>query len=279
MSLQFTKMHGLGNDFMVIQTLTQTVDLSSERIAAWARRDTGIGFDQCLVIQASECADVDFQYRIFNADGREVGQCGNGARCIARYLLEYGFTQKKRIRVATATTQLELQVHQDGLVTVAFEPPVLEPVKIPIVLTPIDNLYVITLADGSICEFRSLQVGNPHAIIPVSDLNNIAVQQIGAELSTHAVFPEHANVSFMQIINPTLLRVRVYERGVGITRACGSAALACAIAARLWYAGAAQIQIELDGGSLRVEWPEREGAVYLIGPAEFVYNGILLPKG
>lgn len=276
MTLHFTKMHGLGNDFMVIDAIHQTVHLNKDMIIALGRRDTGAGFDQCLLIEAARDADSDFFYRIFNADGQEVGQCGNGARCLARFVHHYKLTDKRHITVATKTTRMHLQINTDDTVTVDFGLPFLEPAMIPIQADNQAPLYHLPLKNGATHSVYAVGVGNPHAVTMVSDVMTAPVASLGKEISEHPLFPEQTNAGFMQIIDSDSIRLRVFERGCGETNACGSGAVAAAIVARLYHGLGPRINITLPGGTLVVDWPDMNGPVSLTGPATFVYEGHLI---
>lgn len=276
MSLKFTKMHGLGNDFMVIDAIHQKVELTTLQIAALAKRDTGIGFDQCLIIEKSHLADADFFYRIFNADGHEVGQCGNGARCLARFVQYYGLTDKLVINIATNTTRMQLRLNPDETVTVEMNCPKFIPSDIPLNITQQDALYALPLVNGEICNVHAVNVGNPHAVQAISDLATTDIHNLGKQISEHALFPEQTNAGFMQILDPTHIRLRVYERGCGETQACGSGAVAAVAVGRKYHRLAEQVTVSVLGGELRVDWPNMEGPIFLTGPAAFVYEGKLL---
>ncbi len=276
MTIRFTKMHGLGNDFMVIDALNQQINLQPQQIRALSRRDTGIGFDQCLLVEASKEVGIDFFYRIFNADGQEVGQCGNGARCLARFVHHYGLSSKKSIEVATCTTKMQLTLNNDNSVTVNMGNPKLHPDDIPLDAIHPADLYPLLLNDGSSWKIHAISVGNPHAVTVVDNLAATALDTLGKEISEHLLFPEQANAGFMKIIDPNHLHLRVYERGCGETRACGSGAVAAAAVGRLWHKMAEQIYVSLPGGELRVDWPDTNGPIYLTGPASFVYEGVLM---
>lgn len=275
MTLYFTKMHGLGNDFMVIDAIQQNVHLDKNTIIALGRRDTGIGFDQCLLVEKAVDSDSDFFYRIFNADGQEVGQCGNGARCLARFVQRYKLTSKKHITVATKTTRMHLQINPDDSVTVDFGLPSLEPTRIPLQADHQTPLYLLTLQNGSLHALHAVGVGNPHAITVVGNVLTAPVTSLGKQISEHPLFPEQTNAGFMEIIDASSIRLRVYERGCGETSACGSGAVAAAIIGRLYHRLASQVNVALPGGSLIVDWPDMKGPVSLTGPASFVYEGTL----
>lgn len=276
MTIRFTKMHGLGNDFMMIDALNQQVDLQLNRIKALAQRNTGVGFDQCLLVEAPKKPGTDFYYRIFNADGSEVGQCGNGARCLARFVHHYGLTEKKSITVATISTQMRLQLNEDKTVSVDMGLPKLNPDDIPLKANGPEVLYQLPLNRGSNCQIHALSVGNPHAVILVDNLAEAPVATLGKQISEHVLFPEQSNAGFMQIIDSNHLRLRVYERGCGETQACGSGAVAAAAAGRLWHDMEEQITVNLPGGELRIDWPNLKDSIYLTGPATFVYEGVLM---
>ncbi|WP_131783559.1 diaminopimelate epimerase [Legionella gresilensis] len=275
MPLHFTKMHGLGNDFIVIDALRQKIDLSKLNIPSLANRHTGIGFDQCLIVEASQDDKIDFFYRIFNADGQEVGQCGNGARCLARFVKHYGLTTKTQIRIATKTTNMSLQINSDNTVTVDVGQPLFEPNRIPLKALKQMPLYCLPLKNGKSHEVHALSVGNPHAITVVDDLIQTPVAKLGKEISEHPLFPEQTNAGFMKIINEHQIALRVYERGCGETQACGSGALAAAIAAQLFHHLKSPIEVVLLGGNLLVEWSGLSTSAFLTGPATFVYEGRL----
>jgi diaminopimelate epimerase len=276
MKIKFTKMHGLGNDFMVIDAVHQSFTPDKDIIRTLADRHRGVGFDQCLLVEKSADDDADFYYRIFNADGNEVGQCGNGARCLARFLRYHGLTDKSRIRVATSTARMELKLNEDNSVSVNMGKPRFKPQEIPLTAEQQKNTYDIT-ANGERVEFHAVNVGNPHIVITVDDLANAPVQSLGAELSEHDLFPEQTNVGFMQIISADHIALRVYERGCGETSACGSGAVAAAVVGRAFHQLSDTVTISLTGGELTVKWPDLSSDVFLTGPAAFVYEGKLIP--
>lgn len=273
MKLHFTKMHSLGNDFMVIDGVSRSINLSSSDIVKLANRHTGIGFDQCLIAMPSEEKDIDFYYKIFNADGSLVGQCGNGARCIALFLYESRLTQKKQLTLATLTTKFNVMLHDDG-VSVVFAPPIFSPQKIPINFSKEQEKYSITIAKDKTIEGHALSVGNPHFIICVENLKQVNVSDLGKIISEHSLFPEKTNVEFMQILDKKNIKLRVYERGCGETLACGSGAAAAAIAARKFYCLDPCINVHLPGGVLEVFYDLSLSRVELKGPASFVYRGV-----
>lgn len=276
MAFKFTKMHGLGNDFIVIDGINQAIHLTPDQIAALGRRDTGIGFDQCLLVESSDRTDVDFIYRIFNANGQEVGQCGNGARCLARFLQHYNLTNKSKITVATPTTRMTLIINQDKTVTVNMGKPHLDPKNIPLSSKEQQSLYPIHLDSGATHMVHAINVGNPHALIIVPEVKTAPVQTIGRQLSEHPTFPAEANIGFMAIKSPNQIALRVYERGCGETQACGSGAVAAAAIGRLFYDMQETIRVDLPGGALSIHWQDMNGDIYLTGPATFVYEGRLI---
>jgi diaminopimelate epimerase len=269
-------MHGLGNDFMVIDGVNQQVRLTPEIIVSLAAPHTGIGFDQCLIIEPSARDGVDFNYRIFNADGQEVGQCGNGARCLAVFAKRYGLTSKSRLTIATKTTQMELHINEDNSVSVDMGIPDLTPANIPFLAEKQMPEYSLKLYDGKRISIHAISVGNPHAVLAVPDITTAPVEQLGQQISFHSLFPEQTNAGFMQIVNKHHIKLRVYERGCGETLACGSGAVAAAAIGRLFHQLAKQVTVTLPGGNLIVNWPEMNQSIKLTGPATFVYEATLL---
>lgn len=273
MGLKFTKMHGLGNDFIVIDGINQSLHLNAQHIAALANRHTGIGFDQCLIIEPARESSVDFTYRIFNGDGNEVGQCGNGARCLALFAKHYGLTTKNALTVATKTTRMRLHINKDNSVSVDMGIPKLLPADIPFIAEEEAEEYTLNMEHGDYATIHTINVGNPHAVLLVSNINTAPVDTLGRAISLHQRFPEHANTGFMQILNPQHIKLRVYERGCGETQACGSGAVAAAAIGRLYYQLDKQITVSLPGGNLVVDWQDKHASILLTGPATFVYEG------
>lgn len=267
-------MHGLGNDFMVIDGVNQRIQPTADQIIAWSRRDTGIGFDQCLLIEASTEPNVDFFYRIFNADGNEVGQCGNGARCLARFVLRQNLTTKKNISIATRTTRMQLHILPDDTVTIDMGIPQLTPASIPLKMPNKKTYYPIPLPNHTY-DVHAINVGNPHAVLLVDDLSHSQIHYLGKQISEHPLFPEQTNVGFMHIRDANRIDLRVYERGCGETQACGSGAVAAVAVGRLYHDLAEKVIVNLPGGQLSVTWPTMDGPIYLNGPAVFVYDGIM----
>ncbi len=274
MMISFAKMHGLGNDFMIVDTISQNVFFNESQIKRLANRHKGIGFDQLLLIEPPPQPDVDFHYRIFNADGSEVGQCGNGVRCLARFVRQMGLTWKQKIRVSTVNGIMDLQLMRNGLVSVDMGVPQLEPKKIPLDIEQQSIHYQIELKEQSL-SFGSVSMGNPHCVLSVEDVKTASVTNLGVEINDHVLFPEGANVGFMQIVSDTEVRLRVFERGSGETLACGSGACASMVVGRLQNKLQQKIKVFLPGGHLHIDWPGEGESLKMIGPAEFVYHGYI----
>lgn len=300
-TLNFTKMHGLGNDFMVIDAVRQNISITPKQVQTWSQRHTGIGFDQCLIVEKSQQPGIDFFYRIFNANGQEVGQCGNGARCLGRFLQRQGLTTSEHITIATATTQMQLHLNADDTVSVNLGTPHFNPESLPFNASKKQSIYYLPYKDTvgsheSMLSFHIVSVGNPHAVILVDQIDTAPVDSVGAYISHHPAFPQQTNVGFMQIINPHTIHLRVYERGCGETQACGSGAAAAMAIGRRYHQLATAVDVTLLGGHLRVNWsgplavasshddelpqatreiPAWSSALQLTGPATFVYDGTL----
>lgn len=272
MVINFTKMHGLGNDFMIIDGVRQQFQPTPQLIRQWADRRTGVGFDQLLLVESPHDSYSDFFYRIFNADGNEVAQCGNGARCLARFLQDEKLTNKNNIIVETNAGTLELKLENDGQITVNMGAPNFEPTRIPLLVDQKQILYSLVL-DKQTIKFSALSLGNPHCIIQVEDLTHAPVRELGSLLMKHPYFPEGVNVGFMQIINPEQIRLRVYERGTGETLACGSGACAAVIAGRIQKLLKERVAVEQPGGQSTVLWEKNDAPVFLTGPAVKVFQG------
>ena len=272
--IEFTKMHGLGNDFMVIDAIHQDIELTPQRIAAWADRHTGVGFDQLLLVEAPEGDEAEFRYRIFNADGGEVEQCGNGARCFARFVRDRGLSQSDRIPVETRGGLIELQLLDDGRVRVDMGRPRFDPAEIPLDAPTEQDRYRLEI-DGESIEFGAVSMGNPHAVLQVEDVDRAAVGKLGPLIESHPLFPQRVNVGFLQIVDRAHFRLRVYERGVGETRACGTGACAAMAVGRRWGLLDARARAELRGGELLLDWPGGEAPVMMTGEAVPVYDGRL----
>jgi diaminopimelate epimerase len=272
MKLHFTKMHGLGNDFVVLDGTRGTLDLSPTLVRELADRRFGIGCDQLLVVEPPRDPGTDFHYRIFNADGSEVEQCGNGARCFARFVREQGLTDKDEIPVGTAGGPIHLFIEPDGQVRVNMGAPILEPPRIPF-LVPTQALdYPLEVA-GETLTIGAVSMGNPHAVLRVADVESAPVALLGPQIEHHPRFPARVNVGFMQVIDSDHIRLRVHERGSGETLACGTGACAAVVAGRLWGILGERVRVSLPGGDLVIQWLGGSKPVWMTGPATTVYQG------
>lgn len=272
--MNFSKMHGLGNDFMVIDAVTQNVHLSAEMIKRMADRYTGVGFDQLLIVEPPYSPDSDFHYRIFNSDGSEVEQCGNGARCFARFVRLKGLTKKRVLKVSTMKGNIVLTVNDDETVRVNMGTPIFEPNKIPFKANKEEKTYIIRAQEQTIlCGVASM--GNPHCVVQVDNIVTAAVATVGPLLEQHERFPERANIGFMHIIDRNNINLRVFERGVGETQACGTGACA-AVAVGINQGLLNQsVNVNLPGGKLLIEWKGDDHPLFMTGPATHVYDGFI----
>ena len=281
MALSFTKMHGLGNDFVVVDGVTQSVNLSAEQIKAFADRQLGIGYDQLLLVEPPSQPDVDFNYRIFNVDGGEVEHCGNGARCFALFVRSKGLSQKNPLTVKTHNRVLSLSFEESGDISVDMEKPILEPAHLPFFADRRLAEYHRTLTVGGLnleVKFGAVSMGNPHAVIIVEDLENAAVKEIGRALQAHPDFPNSVNVGFMQVLRRDRIKLRVFERGTGETLACGTGACAATVVGCLNGLLDETVEVGLKGGCLKIQWPlsvSEDSPVVMTGPAHIVYDGII----
>jgi len=276
MLVKFTKMHGLGNDFVVIDTINQTVQLTKSQIQFIADRHLGVGCDQLLLVAESTDSNVDFKYRIFNADGGEVEQCGNGARCFAKFIKEHDLSNKIKFTVETASGLIELSMNDgginDGLITVTMGPPVFNPVEIPFNSNIKRDRYTI-LIENEPYEIGVVSLGNPHAVLIVDDIDNAPVNSLGPKIETAEDFPNRVNVGFMQIVDRHFIRVRVFERGVGETKACGTGACAAVVIGIQRGLLDNEVNVALTGGNLKISWQDNDQAVMMTGSATTVYEG------
>jgi diaminopimelate epimerase len=272
MLINFTKMHGLGNDFVVIDGVTQNIRISADLIKRIANRNTGIGCDQVLILEPPSLLDVDFDYRIFNANGDEVEQCGNGARCLARFIKDRKLSGKKGYRVKTMNRIINLSVGKDRSISVDMGIPKLDPKDIPFISDDKADTYTIDSSVGEL-EISVVSMGNPHAVILVDDLLSTPVEELGAELEQHSRFPERVNVGFAEIIDRQRIKLRVFERGVGETAACGSGACAAAVCAIQRSLVDSKVNVQLCGGSLDISWRGIGESLMMRGPAVTSFHG------
>lgn len=311
MLVNFEKMQGLGNDFVVIDLITQNVQLDSTQIQRIADRHFGIGCDQVILLEPPIRSDADFFYRIFNADGQEVEQCGNGSRCAARFFYDLGYANHKTLHADCLAGPILFQIEEDETISVGMGKPIFRPDQIPLAISEEKDIYSLQLefnsvklaglplcqdiqknfkkqerqenqgnqenpdssADEKTIRFAVLSVGNPHAVFHVSDIEKIPVQDWGSFISTHALFPKGTNVEFMQIIDPHHIRLRVYERGVGETLACGSGAAAAAVAGIKLKRLQSPVTVAFSSGELQIQWDNEDASITMRGPALSVFAG------
>lgn len=271
MIIEFTKMHGLGNDFVVIDAISQSIDLSTEQIVAISDRHFGVGCDQLLLVEKPTNPEAEFRYRIFNADGGEVEQCGNGARCFAVFVRDKGLTTNTVIPVETAGGLIELTVDEDQ-VSVDMGEPDFSPQSLPFVTENQAETYYLMVNDAEYA-IGAVSMGNPHVVLQVDDIETAEVEKIGAALQRHKQFPQRVNVGFMEIVNQNEIRLRVYERGAAETLACGTGACAAVAVGRLWGKLDEQVTVRLHGGSLTIRWPGAGQKLIMTGPATTVFQG------
>ena len=274
MKLSFTKMQGLGNDFVVIDAYSQPVSLSSAQIKQIADRHFGVGCDQLLVVEKSENPDVDFRYRIFNADGGEVEQCGNGARCFVRYVHDKGLTKKSQICVETASGIIYPKLEDNGLVTVDMGAPRFEPTQIPFIADQQAITYTLNVGHETVT-ISAISMGNPHAVQVVENVETAPVVTQGAKIETHERFPQRVNAGFMEIADEHHIKLRVFERGAGETLACGTGACAAAVAGIRLGKLQSPVMVKMRGGELSISWEGNDSPVMMTGPAVTVFEGQL----
>jgi len=272
MMLSFTKMHGLGNDFVVFDAINQKIDLTTKQIQFIADRHFGIGCDQVLLVEPPRSMDTDFYYRIFNADGSEVEQCGNGARCFANFVYLIGLSDKEILHVGTLSGNIHLRHEDNDLIKVNMGPPKLEPALIPFEADTQSKYYPIEVDNESI-KIAAISMGNPHAVIQVKSVADAPVERIGSLLEKHPSFPQRVNVGFMAIKDRRHIDLRVFERGAGETLACGTGACAAVVAGRINELLDEQVEVSLPGGTLMVSWAGDEAPVWMSGPAIQVFEG------
>jgi diaminopimelate epimerase len=272
MRLSFTKMHGLGNDFIVFDAADASQVPSAEALRRLADRRTGIGFDQALVLQPPRTAGTDVFYRIFNADGSEVEQCGNGARCIARLVASRAGRRDRAFAMDSPGGLVTARLRADGLVSVAMGVPNFDPRSLPFTAEAEAASYHIDLRSGPV-EFGAVSVGNPHAVVRVRSVSDAPVDTVGPAMENHPRFPRRVNVGFLEIVAPDHVRLRVFERGVGETQACGTGACAAVAVGRRHGPLAEEVRVDLPGGRLIVQWPGPGEPIWLTGPAETAFEG------
>jgi diaminopimelate epimerase len=268
-------MQGLGNDFVVIDAIHQALELSVEQVRTLADRRFGIGCDQLLLVERPQGEGVDFRYRIFNADGSEVQQCGNGARCFARFVRDQGFTDKDEIVVETASGIITLYIEGDGMVRVNMGVPNFAPASLPFQAESDRLVYELEL-EGDTLPIGAVSMGNPHAVMEVADIERAPVESLGPKLESHPRFPERVNVGFMQVLSKEHIRLRVYERGAAETLACGTGACAAVAVGHRWGLLADEVLVSLPGGELRIRWQGEGKELWMIGPATTVFEGTII---
>jgi len=271
MKFKFTKMHGLGNDFILIDGVNQSVQLSLKQLCLLADRHFGVGCDQILLVEKAK-GNADFRYRIFNADGSEVEQCGNGARCLVRYVHDHGMTQKNKIRVETLGGLIIPKLESNGEVTVNMGIPKFEPQEIPFIAEKRMLTYPLDIDDKQV-EFSILSMGNPHAVQIVEDVNLAPVLVEGALIECHPRFPQHVNAGYMQVVTRNHINIRVYERGTGEPLACGTGACAAVVTGITRGLLDSTVKVSTLGGNLVVHWEDQDHPVWMTGPAVAVFNG------
>ncbi|MGL9769406.1 MAG: diaminopimelate epimerase [Sodalis sp. (in: enterobacteria)] len=272
--MQFSKMHSLGNDFMVVDAVTQNICFSPEMIRYLSERRYGVGFDQLVVVEPPYNSELDFHYRVFNADGSEVGQCGNGARCFAHFVRMKNLANKRELRVSTKMGLMVLTITADDLVRVNMGEPNFDPQQVPFRATKVEKTYIMRAVEQTVlCGVVSM--GNPHCVIAVESVDNAPVATLGPILENHERFPERANIGFMQVLKRGYIRLRVYERGAGETQACGSGACAAVAVGISQGQLAENVQVELTGGRLTISWHGPGHPLYMTGPATHIYDGFI----
>jgi diaminopimelate epimerase len=274
MPLKFTKMHGLGNDFVVFDAINQSLALTPAQVRFLADRRFGIGCDQLLLVERAQRQGVDFRYRIFNADGSEVQQCGNGARCFARFVRDKGLTDKDAIVVETASGIITLHIEADGQVRVNMGKPNFSPASLPFLAEAEQQVYVLELGEETL-SIGAVSMGNPHAVLQVEDVERAPVAELGPRLESHPRFPERVNVGFMQVLDSGAIRLRVYERGAAETLACGTGACAAVAVGRRWGLLGDDVRVSLPGGELAIRWAGEGEDLWMIGPATSVFEGTI----
>jgi diaminopimelate epimerase len=272
MKIRFSKMHGLGNDFVVLDGIRQSVTLSPAQFRYLADRHFGVGCDQILLVEKAGSPEIDFRYRIFNADGGEVEQCGNGARCFVRFVHDQGLTDKREIRVETMSGVISLRLESDGKITVDMGIPIFEPAKIPFISPTADLVQLLTIGDEDVA-ITAVSMGNPHAVQVVADVDSAPVAAQGPLIEVHPRFPQRVNAGFMQIVGRQSIRLRVFERGTGETLACGTGACAAVVAGIARGLLDSPVRVVMRGGELTIAWGGKGSSVLMTGPAVTVFTG------
>jgi diaminopimelate epimerase len=273
MKLRFTKMQGVGNDFVVLDGTARRIALDAEQLRFLADRHFGVGCDQILLVEPARGPDADFRYRIFNADGGEVEQCGNGARCFVRFVRDKGLTDKREIRVETLSGIIAPRLEPDGQVTVDMGPPIFDAARVPFVTDSDALVQPLELGDGTVVQITALSMGNPHAVQMVADVDAAPVATQGPIIERHARFPKRVNAGFMQVVDRHAIRLRVYERGAGETLACGTGACAAVVAGIRRGLLDTPVRVATRGGELTIAWTGADNPVYMTGPAAAVFEG------
>ena len=272
MKLKFSKMHGLGNDFVVLDGIRQSVSLTPDQLRLLGERHFGVGCDQILLVEKAGRPDVDFRYRIFNADGGEVEQCGNGARCFVRFVHDQGLTDKREIRVETMSGIIGPRLEEDGSITVDMGVPVFVPEQIPFISPSEERIQPLMVGDEEV-QITAVSMGNPHAVQVVDDADTAPVAQQGPLIESHPSFPQRVNAGFMQVLDRHAIRLRVYERGAGETLACGTGACAAVAAGIARGLLDSPVRVETRGGELNIAWQGAGTPVLMTGPAVTVFTG------
>lgn len=278
MLIEFSKMHGLGNDFVVIDAINQTIALTPAQIAFITDRHLGVGCDQLLLVEKPTDPEYDFFYRIYNADGSTAQQCGNGARCFLHFVQHRQLTSKNHIRVEMVNGDMECERLEDGQIRVSLGSPNFSPEALPFEAHQQADSYALALSDATI-EIGAVSMGNPHAVTLVNRIDTLRVQEQGPEIEAHSRFPEKVNAGFMQILDRDNIDLRVYERGAGETMACGSGACAAVAVGHRWNLLNDKVDVQLRGGMLTIEWDGSSAPLYMTGPTALVFDGTLtLPE-
>lgn len=272
MKLTFTKMQGIGNDFVVIDGYSQPINLDTATISRLADRHFGIGFDQLLLVERPTVEGADFRYRIFNADGGEVEQCGNGARCFVRFVHDKAITEKREIRVETARGIILPRLEDNGLVTVNMGEPRFRPAEVPFIAEKEEVIHALE-TDSRVLEISVVSMGNPHAVTVVDDVEKFPVESLGPLIERHTRFPRRVNAGFMQVVDSHHIKLRVFERGSGETLACGTGACAAVVSGIRRGLLQSPVRVTTRGGELTIAWQGNGQPVWMTGPAETVFEG------